>query len=223
MTYNTHAITFFPSETALRDLLYWNGFGLLVVDAIRRLDQGDPDDAGEPGSGFAVRAANEGDLEDLARLDRDLETYMSDSPTFLFREGGHEPDTAEEFLGKDTISVVAERDNRVVACIRGRGVHDNASTIVRDDSLMGIDFAFTDPDVRGQGLGTRILAQLLGWGRSKGKIGCAADFESANALGRAFWLRHFQAVCYSAIRHVDPKVGRDSGLPLPGSSVLPGR
>jgi GNAT superfamily N-acetyltransferase len=203
----THSLTFFVSDSKLRDLLYWNGFGLLVVDALRALGQGDPNDRGELNPGLVVRKANGGDLEDLARLDNELETYLSRSPTFLYRNPGRDADFSAEFLGDDMISVVAEKDGRVLACIRGRDVHDNACAIVRDPSLMGIDFAWTDPSARGSGIGTRILGRILEWGRSNQKKGCAVDFESANALGRAFWLRHFEAICYSAIRHVDPKVG----------------
>ena len=202
----THGLTFFSSDLELRDLLYWNGFGLLVVDAVRAMNRGVPGDEVETDSGVVVRQAGRGDVDALARLDNELDTYLSGSPTFLYRSPGHEPDIAAEFLGADMTSVVAEVDGRVLACIRGRDVHDNACTIVRGPSLMGIDFAWTDPGVRGAGIGTQILAEILDWGRERQKKGCAVDFESANALGTAFWLRHFEAICYSAIRHVDPKV-----------------
>ena len=74
---------------------------------------------------------------------------------------------------------------------------------------MGINFGFTDPGIRGTGVGAKILDKILEWGRSKGKTACAVDFESANVLGRSFWLHHFKAVCFSAIRFVDPKVAQD--------------
>jgi len=119
----THAVTFFASDTTLRDLLYWSGFGLLVVDAISQ--------------------------------------------------------------------------------------KEDSCAIVQDANVMGIDFAYTDPSVRELGIGRRILGEILEWGKSKHKTGCAVDFESANVLGRAFWLRHFNAVCFSAIRYVDPRVVRD--------------
>jgi len=202
----THAVTFFASDTPLRDLLYWSGFGLLVVDAIRAIDQGDLNNNDELVSEIVIRNTNDDDLGELTRLDSELVTYLSRSPTFLFAERNEEPETAKAFLGENSISVVAEQDHRVLACIRGTGQKENSCTIVQDTSVMGIDFAYTDPSVRGTGLGRRILGEILEWGKSKQKTGCAVDFESANVLGRAFWLKHFRAVCFSAIRYVDPRV-----------------
>jgi len=202
----THAITFFASDTAMRDLLYWSGFGLLVVDAIRALDQNDWDDNNEVDSEVVIRAASEGDLGELTRLDNELVTYLSRSPTFLFTERSEESEMVKAFLGENVISVVAERGSQVLACIRGTEQKEDACRIVQDGSVMGIDFGYTDPSVRGTGIGRRILMEILEWGKSKGKTGCAVDFESANVLGRVFWLKHFRAVCFSAIRYVDPRV-----------------
>ena len=202
----THAVTFFASDTTLRDLLYWSGFGLFVVDAIRAINQDDLNNIDEPGSEIVIRNANDNDLGELARLDNELVTYLSRSPTFLFAERNDEPETAKAFLDENSISVVAERDHRVLACIRGTSQKENSCTIVRDTNIMGIDFAYTDPGVRGTGIGRRILGEILEWGESKQKTGCAVDFESANVLGRTFWLKHFRSVCFSAIRYVDPRV-----------------
>ena len=208
----THAVTFFPSDSTLRDLLYWSGFGLLVVDAIRATDPGNLHADDEPNPEIVIRSANENDLEELVRLDNELFTYLSRSPTFLFADRDDQPETAEEFLGESSVSIVAEREHHVLACIRGRSQKEDSCTIVQDTSVMGIDFAYTDADVRGEGIGRMILTEILAWGRARQKTGCAVDFESANVLGRAFWLRHFEAVCFSAIRHVDPRVNRAAHL-----------
>ena len=37
---------------------------------------------------------------------------------------------------------------------------------------------------------------------------CSVDFESANLPGSKFWLRHFEPVAYSIIRHIDPRTGQ---------------
>ena len=206
----THAITFFAIESDFRDLLYWSGFGLLVIDAIRDINQGELEHNDEISSEIVIRSANEDDLEELARLDNELVSYLSRSPTFLFTEKSEKTETANAFLGENSISIIAERDRRVLACIRGRSQKEDGCTIVQDTSIMGIDFAYTDPKVRGTGIGRRILEEILERGKSKQKTGCAVDFESANVLGRAFWLRHFETVCYSAIRYVDPRVVRAS-------------
>jgi GNAT superfamily N-acetyltransferase len=204
----THAVTFFASDATLRDLLYWGGFGLLVVDAIRATDQDDLNDHDALGPEIVIRNANADDLGELARLDNELVAYLSRSPTFLFTARNAEPEMAKAFLDEGSISVIAERDHQVLACIRGTDQKEEGCTIVQDATVMGINFAYTDPSVRGTGIGGRILGEILEWGKSKQKTGCAVDFESANVLGRAFWLKHFRAVCFSAIRYVDPRVVR---------------
>lgn len=202
----THAITFGASDTTLRDLLYWDGFGLVAVDALRPIEWNDRQRPTAIDAGIAVRIATEDDLEELLRLDDDLRVYLSHSPTFLYHEPGDEQETAASFLGEHIISVVAEKEGRLVACIVGTDKKVDACTIVQDESIMGINFGFTAPGIRRTGVGTRILETILAWGQARHKVGCAVDFESANVLGRSFWLRHFQAVCLSAIRFVDPRV-----------------
>jgi GNAT superfamily N-acetyltransferase len=202
----TQAVTFFASDNALRELLYWSGFGLLVVDAIREIHPADVGQNEALDPEIVIRRANADDLPELARLDDALVTYLSGSPTFLRAHLDRDP--AQAFLGDDVISIVAERDGQLLACIRGTRQKEDGCTIVRDESVMGIDFGYTDASVRRAGIGSRILAEVLAWGREKGKAGCAVDFESANVLGRGFWLNHFGAVCYSAIRFVDPRVMR---------------
>jgi GNAT superfamily N-acetyltransferase len=205
----THAVTFFAIEPNLRDFLYWSGFGLLVIDAVRDLNQEVWAKKDELSSEMVIREANKDDLEELARLENELVSYLSRSPTFLFAERSEKTETEKAFLGENSISIVIERDRQVLACIRGHSQKEDGCTIVQDMSVMGIDFAYTDPSVRGTGIGTRILGGILEWGKSKQKTGCAVDFESANILGRTFWLRHFKPVCFSAIRYVDPRVVND--------------
>ncbi len=208
----THAITFFASDTALRDLLYWNGFGMLVVDAIRPTATDDLDEAADLGDSITIRRANEGDADALVRLDSDLTQYLARSPTFLFTEDEDPVEIAQGFLADDAFSAVAEKDQQLLACIRGQARKEDSCTIVQDASITGIDFAYTAPQARSTGIGKRLLREVLCWGHARGQVGCAVDFESANVLGRAFWLKHFTPLCFSAIRYVDPRV-TDMGKP----------
>ncbi|MBN1937537.1 MAG: GNAT family N-acetyltransferase [Anaerolineae bacterium] len=201
----THAITFWANDTPLRDLLYWNGFGLLGIDAVRSTQQSLEDNVPQI-SGVTVRRAQRADLPELFRLDRELRCYMAQAPIFLAHEPSNEQEMAEAFLGQVTFSAVAEREGRLVGCIRGKLRKEDSCTSVQGESMMGIDFGYTAPEVRRTGVGEQLLAQVLAWGRERGKAGCAVDFESANVLGRHFWLKHFGALCFSAIRFVDPRV-----------------
>ena len=202
----THAITYFKSDIELRDVLFTSGFGLLVIDAIRNIDPSDLKANEDLASDITLRPANEHDRIELGRLDSDLRTYLSASPTFLFNEHDSNSAPGDEFVGPDRISAVAEHRGCIVACVQGLENKSDSCMMVRDSQTIGIDFGYTDPELRGSGIGGRLLEMILQWGKSKGKRGCAVDFESANVLARSFWLRFFQPVCHSAIRHVDPRV-----------------
>jgi hypothetical protein len=51
-----------------------------------------------------------------------------------------------------------------------------------------------------------VLNHGLDWAQSTGYERCAVDFEPQNLAGARFWLKHFQPVCYSLIRHVDERI-----------------
>ena len=79
----------------------------------------------------------------------------------------------------------------------------DACTIIHDEKTTSIVGAFTTESVRGGGIATALLNRSLEWARSDGYERCAVDFEPMNPLATRFWLRHFQPVCYTLIRHVD--------------------
>ena len=60
--------------------------------------------------------------------------------------------------------------------------------------------------MRGTGIGTALLRHGFEWARSSGYTHCSVDFESANLPGSRFWLRHFEPVCHSLMRRVDPRL-----------------
>lgn len=203
----THAISFFAADEQLQDVLCWNGFGLLVVDALRPIDPPEFTPQTAEDSKIVIRSARASDLPELVRLDRELTTYLSGAPTGLYSAQVGPSQPMEAYLDDDKISVVAGRGDRLLAFIRGTTEKLDGCTVVRDVGIMGIDFAYTAPSARNLGLGSKILVEILRWGRARQKGACAVDFESANALGRAFWFRYFKPVCLSAIRHIDPRIG----------------
>ena len=53
-----------------------------------------------------------------------------------------------------------------------------------------------------------LLAKALEWARTKENERCAVDFEPQNIQAAQFWLKHFEPVCYSMIRHVDERIAQ---------------
>ena len=81
-----------------------------------------------------------------------------------------------------------------------------ACTIMRDPGTTSIMSAYTVPHARSGGVARGILHQALAGAREAGYVRCAVDFESSNIEGGAFWLRHFQPICHSVLRCVDPRM-----------------
>ena len=82
----------------------------------------------------------------------------------------------------------------------------SAAYIIRDEKTSSITGAFTEERFRDSGIGAALPSHALDWARSIAHERCAVDFESQNILGTRFWLRHFQPICYSLIRHVDERI-----------------
>jgi len=91
----------------------------------------------------------------------------------------------------------------VIACVRGGLDRGPGCDLLNVKGSLGIDFAYTDPAAREKGIATRLLDELIGWGAAQGMSRCVVDFEAANLIAKAFWLRHFRPICHSVIRRVD--------------------
>jgi GNAT superfamily N-acetyltransferase len=95
-----------------------------------------------------------------------------------------------------------------VAFLRMEGGNQGACTIVRDPGTVSITGAFTVESARGDGIATALLSQGLSWAAGEGYTRCSVDFEAMNVPATNFWLRHFQPVCISFYRHVNPGPNR---------------
>jgi len=82
----------------------------------------------------------------------------------------------------------------------------DACAIIRDEKTTSVIRAFTKESVRGRGIAAALLNRSLDWAHLKGYERCAVDFEPMNVLAARFWMRHFEPVCFSLVRHVDQRV-----------------
>jgi GNAT superfamily N-acetyltransferase len=195
-----HAITVLAHDREAFDGWNWLGFGMLVVDAVRDLT---PVEA-EP-SDVDVWRADAEDVETAMAFDRALSDYLAQPPTFLL--GGEPMDRAEHVAwleDSDRALWVASRNGEPVAVIGLEPSNPTAAATPQDDETVSVTRAFTQPSMRGRDIGTVLLARAIEWARAAGYVRCAVDFESANVLGSRFWLRHFEPVCYSLMRVIEP-------------------
>ncbi|MGE5088654.1 MAG: GNAT family N-acetyltransferase [Candidatus Levyibacteriota bacterium] len=86
-----------------------------------------------------------------------------------------------------TRPIVARRDGRVVAC----------GLAMLDGELAGIFDMLTDAASRGQGLATRIVAELLAWARGQSATHAYLQVDAANAPALAVYRKFGFATAYA--------------------------
>jgi GNAT superfamily N-acetyltransferase len=202
----THVITLLAHDREAIDAWHWLGFGLTAVDAMRDLT---------PAQGaiakFEIRRAGLEDIEEAITLDQALHGHLAAAPVFLMDEHGSE--FYEQWLANSAnVLWLAYRRGEVVAEMGLEPSNTEACYIIRDEKTISITSAFTKESERNKGIGTALLNHSLDWARSAGYERCAVDFEPQNIPAARFWLRHFQPVCYSLIRHVDERAASAEGI-----------
>lgn len=200
----THIITYYATDNVIKNLFHDLCFGLLVVDGIRPLDKIEIKNI----PSIINRQATEGDLQEIMELGKKLVDHLNDSPIFLnrrFRNESHE-EHRKNFLGSTVKTLVAEQNGRIVSCIRALLDKGPGCDTLQGSGTLGLDFAYTSQEIRGLGVASNLLGELIEWGLSKNMSRCTVDFEAQNKEAKGFWLKHFTPICYSAIRKIDDRI-----------------
>ncbi|MCU0479124.1 MAG: GNAT family N-acetyltransferase [Chloroflexi bacterium] len=207
--FRTHIAAIPLGDAALRDALTWLGYGILVVDAVRGLDDPLlPALPAAPRPGVRVRRAGRDDLPDVLDLDRGLRRHLVDAPTFLVLPRPQDPVAIAAALADPGIAtLLGEIDGTPVALLRVGPSADDVAMLVRDPGTASIDAAFTRREHRGTGVAAALLAAAEEWARERGHVRLAVDFESANVLAARFWTHWFTPVVASYGRRLHPAAG----------------
>jgi GNAT superfamily N-acetyltransferase len=199
----THAVTLYPGDREAAGTWFRNGFGLLVVDAVRPLDPIGAPDLPE----VEIRQATPEDAGLVQPLALELDRYLAGAPIFLaFLESAGTSVHAAWLAEPGHALWLALHQGRPVAYLRCQPPGEDVAYIVSDPGTVSITGAYAVPDWRGRGIAAALLDRLLAWARANGYRRCAVDFESQNDLGSRFWLRHFQPICHTLIRHLDDRI-----------------
>jgi len=200
----THLVGTLAGDKEIVDALFWLGFGLAAVDAMRDLG-----DVEGPFADVDIRRADAGDLTTAESLSHDQERYMTASPTLMALEEKSSTEFHKETLADPAKATwLASYESEVVSRMLIGPSHDDAAYVISDEGTASITAAFTKGHVRERGIGASLLGRALEWAKAAGYVRCAVDFEPENVLGRSFWLKHFRPVSFGLIRQVDPRVGR---------------
>lgn len=200
-----HALSVLAHDRPGLDGLYWLGFGLNNVDAVRDLSPLAPADL-QHAADLSIRRATAGDIDDIMRLGEGLRRHLAAAPIYL---PYMDPDTAGEYrewlAQPGNVQWLAYRGGTAVAELRCEPTNDTAGAIAADPRTTFITSAYTIPSERNSGVASALLAQLLVHARAWGCERCVTDFESANLPGSRFWMRHFRPITFSVLRYVDER------------------
>jgi len=205
-----HAITLLAGEAVERDTFFQLGFGMCTVDAVRGIDSvAGPLESDDPDA-IVIRKAMPEDAAALAELSAALRRHTASSPVFLHhpeRDGEHE---RREWLSLPGCEAwLAFELGCPVGFMQREPVNYGAAFVVSAPDTLAVTGAFVEEASRGRGVARALLARIVDSARAKGARRVSVDFESANAEGWSFWLRHFRPACWSVLRRVDDR------LPVP--------
>ena len=197
------AVTFFANDIVLKEFLFNLGFGLLVVDGLRPVEEIPIIILKD----IIYREATKQDLPSLIALRKKLNEHLYESPINRFYKDTANEEYEKDFFSSNILAFVGEKDGKIIACMKALLNDGSGCDIVKDSGTIGINFAYTNREIQGSGIGTLLLEEFIKWGINNNMKRCSVDFESQNQKGSNFWLRYFKPVCYSVIRKIDDRIG----------------
>ena len=200
--YVDHYISLFANNVLALKVWYWMNFGMISVDALRGLEP----IGGK--SGVYIRRADLQDIELVMELREALRQYMQGTPVYLLTDKRDRSYYAKWVQNPEKVVWLAYWQDEPAAFMQMGPADDDVCTIIYDEKTTSIYAAYTEEKVRSAGLATALLDHALEAALASGYERCAVSFEPMNLLGTRFWLKHFQPVCFSVVRHVDERLTR---------------
>jgi GNAT superfamily N-acetyltransferase len=193
-----HAISLLANDRPAEKIWFWNAFGLSVVDAIRPILPLDVRTA----ENLTVRRAQNQDADLIAVLDCEHMRHYNEPPIFMATHPPIRPDEYREFIRDPGNTYwLAEFQGEPAGLMRFEVHSYGATNIVQSETTIAITGAFTRPQYRGKGSAAVLLDAALRYYSERGFERCSVDFESFNPEAANFWMKYFEPVCFSLVRH----------------------
>jgi ribosomal protein S18 acetylase RimI-like enzyme len=192
-----HAITLLAQDEEAKQAWFWQGFGLTVVDAVRPVRPLNT----SPQTALPIRQATPADASALAALDAEHWQHYTQPPILMTPRTGLDAAGNAAFVSRPNNSVwLAFDGDQLAGFIRCDAYDFDGVAIVESEQTVAITGAYVRPAYRGQRAAAALLDAALRHYQARGFTCCALNFESFNPEASAFWLNHFEPVCYSLLR-----------------------
>lgn len=197
----SHAIALYAHSKESIESLFWNGFGLRCVDAIRKVE---PIISNEYPFVKFYELLNE-EIEQIVPLKNNLRKHLQNTPMFipLFSQQNIQQVRKENGRRKSRYFVIKD-DDEVVAFIEIMSSGENFAC--EDPAMMNICGAYMLPQYRNSGMFTKLLSFLTDILVKEGYSRLGVDFESFNPTASGFWLKYFTPYTYSVVRRIDERI-----------------
>jgi ribosomal protein S18 acetylase RimI-like enzyme len=192
-----YAITLLAGDHAAEKFWFWNGFGMIVVDALRPI---------QPLQIAALeklilRKARLEDAEIIAVLEVEHYRHYTAPPISMAPQPPNDATAYREFLSQPDNQVWLACDGDYpVGYMRFEPQTFGASDIVQSETTVAISAAYTRPGYRGQRAALGMLEAGMKFYAEKGYERCSVDFESTNPEASHFWLKYFEPASVSLMR-----------------------
>ncbi|MCQ4921947.1 GNAT family N-acetyltransferase [Tissierella carlieri] len=199
----THAMMMYANDKDAIDSWVMSGFGMLVIDAVRSLDE---IIVPNTDNNILIRKVEITDLINMEYLFKGIDEHLSSTPIYLYNHiNENYVDEYSNWLRTEgNMLWIAEIGNKIIGYLKTNITEINMDEL-DDGYTMGINGAYVLPEYRGQHIMARMLNTAADWAIENGLKRCSTDFESANIEARQFWLKHFTPYCYSMIRRIDER------------------
>lgn len=196
----SHALCLYAHDEELQRQLYYYGFGLRCIDAIRPMEC----ITCSPCSDYEYVELVKNEYHLVYPLDQALNRHCCESPFFMNRT----PATQEAFLEDSTQEnaryFVAKKNKQICAYLRITA--SGETFIAAGDSYRHITGAYCLPEHRGKDVYQNLLNFVISVLKSEGYTILGVDFESFNPTGRGFWLKYFTAYTHGVVRRIDERI-----------------
>ena len=141
-----HALTLLAHDAVAQNAWFWNGFGLAVVDAVRKIEAFQV----KPPAGFKFRPASITDGEILSVLDTEHWRHYPAPPVLMVPQLPGDAAEISAFIDQpDAGFWMAWQDDHPAGFIRFERSGDGAAAAVQSEDTIAITGAYIRPDYRG--------------------------------------------------------------------------
>lgn len=200
-----HAVIVPATNTEETGRWFRQGFGLIVVDCVRRVEP-----LGiTPPDGMKLRRATPADSPVIAELDAEQAARFALPPILYNWDGAMSVDDVAAFLDAPGNAIwLAWVGDEPIGFMRFAGDEGGDGSSLASTRSATITGAFVRAASRRHGAGSALLDRGLADLAERGVSLCRCEFETFNADAASFWPRYFTEVTHSVIRypeHIAPR------------------